>query len=89
MSSHADVKHMAMDEYTRAESAAMVIRMQLSQKPQLGVPEIAVVLGSGLGALAEELKDSVVIPYARYPELSALHGGWPRGAAGDWKERRV
>ncbi len=69
MSSHADVKHMAMDEYTRAESAAMVIRMQLSQKPQLGVPEIAVVLGSGLGALAEELKDSVVIPYADIPNF--------------------
>ncbi|MGC2210542.1 MAG: purine-nucleoside phosphorylase [Candidatus Korobacteraceae bacterium] len=69
MSSHADVKHMAMDEYTRAESAAMVIRMQLSQKPQLGAPEIAVVLGSGLGALAEELKDSVVIPYADIPNF--------------------
>jgi len=69
MSSHADVKHMAMDEYTRAESAAMVIRMQLSQKPQLGAPEIAVVLGSGLGGLAEELTDSVVIPYAGIPNF--------------------
>ncbi|MGA3125575.1 MAG: purine-nucleoside phosphorylase [Candidatus Korobacteraceae bacterium] len=69
MSSHADVKHMAMDEFTRAESAAMVIRMQLSQKPHLGVPEIAVVLGSGLGAFAEELKDSVVIPYADIPNF--------------------
>jgi purine-nucleoside phosphorylase len=69
MSSHADVKHMAMDEYTRAESAAMVIRMHLSQKPQLGAPEIAVVLGSGLGALAEELKDPVVIPYAAIPNF--------------------
>ncbi len=69
MSSHADVKHMAMDEFTRAESAAMVIRMQLSQKPHLGVPEIAVVLGSGLGAFAEELEDSVVIPYADIPNF--------------------
>jgi purine-nucleoside phosphorylase len=69
MSSHADVKHMAMDEFTRAESAAMVIRMQLSQKPQLGAPEIAVVLGSGLGALAEALTDSVVIPYAGIPNF--------------------
>jgi len=69
MSSHADVKHMAMDEFTRAESAAMVIRMQLSQKPHLGVPEIAVVLGSGLGAFADELKDSVVIPYADIPNF--------------------
>ena len=52
MSSHADVKHMAMDEFTRAESAAMTIRMALSQKPQLGAPEVAVVLGSGLGGFA-------------------------------------
>ncbi len=88
MSSHADVKHMAMDEFTRAESAAMVIRMQLSQKPHLGVPEIAVVLGSGLGAFAEELKDSVVDSLCRYSEFSALHGRRPCRAAGDWKDRR-
>jgi len=69
MSSHADVKHMAMDEFTRAESAAMVVRMQLSQKPHLGVPEIAVVLGSGLGAFADELQDSVVIPYGDIPNF--------------------
>jgi purine-nucleoside phosphorylase len=69
MSSHADVRHLAMDEFTRAESAAMVIRMQLSQKPHLRVPEIAVVLGSGLGAFAEELKDSVVIPYGDIPNF--------------------
>ncbi len=69
MSSHADVKHMALDEFTRAESAAMVIRMQLSQKPYLGVPGIAVVLGSGLGGFAEELKDSVAIPYADIPNF--------------------
>ncbi len=69
MSSHADVRHMAMDEFTRAESAAMVIRMQLSQKPHLGVPEIAVVLGSGLGAFAEELTDPGVIPYADIPNF--------------------
>ncbi len=60
---------MAMDEFTRAESAALVIRMQLSQKPYLRVPEIAVVLGSGLGAFAEELKDSVAIPYTDIPNF--------------------
>jgi purine-nucleoside phosphorylase len=69
MSSHADVRHLAMDEFTRAESAAMVIRMQLSQKPHLGVPEVAIVLGSGLGAFAEELQDSVVIPYGDIPNF--------------------
>jgi len=60
---------MAMDEFTRAESAAMVIRMQLSQKPHLGVPEIAVVLGSGLGAFADALEDSVIIPYKDIPNF--------------------
>jgi purine-nucleoside phosphorylase len=60
---------MAMDEFTRAESAAMMIRMALSQKPHLGVPEVAVVLGSGLGAFAEELKDSVAIPYTDIPNF--------------------
>jgi purine-nucleoside phosphorylase len=69
MSSHADVKHLAMDEFTRAESAAMVIRMQLSQKPHLGVPEVAVVLGSGLGAFGDELQDSVAIPYRDIPNF--------------------
>jgi purine-nucleoside phosphorylase len=70
---------MAMDEFTRAESAAMVIRMHLSQKPHLGVPEIAVVLGSGLGAFADALQDSVVIPYAdipNFPRATAIgHAG--------------
>jgi purine-nucleoside phosphorylase len=60
---------MAMDEFTRAESAAMVIRMQLSQKPRLGTPWIAVVLGSGLGAFADDLQDSVVIPYGDIPNF--------------------
>jgi len=79
MSSHAYVKHMALDEYTRAESAAMVIRMQMSQKPQLGTPEIAVVLGSGLGGFAEELSDAVAIPYPYIPNFprstAAGHAG--------------
>jgi purine-nucleoside phosphorylase len=70
---------MAMDEFTRAESAAMVIRMQLSQKPPLGAPEIAVVLGSGLGGFASELKDSVAIPYTdipNFPRATAIgHAG--------------
>jgi purine-nucleoside phosphorylase len=69
MSSHADVRHLALDEFTRAESAAMVVRMQMSQKPQLGAPEIAVVLGSGLGAFAEALEDSVAIPFADIPNF--------------------
>jgi purine-nucleoside phosphorylase len=58
-----------MDEFTRAESAALVIRMQLSQKPHLGAPSVAVVLGSGLGAFGDALTDSVVIPYGDIPNF--------------------
>jgi purine-nucleoside phosphorylase len=39
-----------------------------------GRPTIGVVLGSGLGAFADELSDSVAIPYADIP-------GWPRSTA--------
>lgn len=39
--------------------------------------EIAVVLGSGLGALADMMKDTVVLPYAEIPAFSAANGAWP------------
>ncbi len=38
------------------------------------VPEVAIVLGSGLGGLAEDLVDPVVIPFAELP-------GWPAATA--------
>jgi purine-nucleoside phosphorylase len=69
MSSHADVRHQALDEYTRAESAALTIRMQMSKASVLGAPAVAVVLGSGLGAFADSLADSVVIPYGDIPNF--------------------
>lgn len=56
-----------MDEYSRADFAARFILQKLSAKPQLGVPKIAVVLGSGLGDFANSLQGSVVIPYADIP----------------------
>jgi len=37
-------------------------------------PSVAVVLGSGLGAFAEELEDAIEIPYSGIP-------GWPRSTA--------
>src|SRR5262249_3163995 len=50
------------DEFTQAESAAAFI---LQQTPLC--PRIALVLGSGLGDFADELTDSVKIPYAAIP----------------------
>ncbi len=49
--------------------AAKLIQSRSSAKPEIGV-----VLGSGLGAFADELADSVAIPYAEIP-------GWPGSTA--------
>lgn len=68
-SSMGDVRHFAHDEFTRAESAAMNIRMALSKKENLGMPQIAVILGSGLGAFADSLQDSLAIPYGDIPHF--------------------
>lgn len=38
------------------------------------IPRVAVVLGSGLGAFAEELEDRTCLPYSRIP-------GWPQSTA--------
>jgi purine-nucleoside phosphorylase len=48
------------------ESAAAVIRSKITLQPGLGL-----VLGSGLGGLADTLSDRVVIPYGEIP-------GWPQ-----------
>ncbi|SIO65399.1 purine-nucleoside phosphorylase [Singulisphaera sp. GP187] len=48
----------------RASEAARVIRATLPEPPQ-----VALVLGSGLGALADRLADRVVIPYAQIPHF--------------------
>ncbi|MGA2212886.1 MAG: purine-nucleoside phosphorylase [Bryobacteraceae bacterium] len=52
------------------ELAAAYIRGRMVREPR-----IAVVLGSGLGAFADELADPIAIPYAEIP-------GWPVSTAG-------
>jgi len=49
-------------EFTRAEQAAQLVLERCALRPR-----IAVVLGSGLGALAHELRDATIIPYAEIP----------------------
>jgi purine-nucleoside phosphorylase len=69
MSPH-EAKQIALDEFTRAELAVNAIHhQQLAQKSHIAAPTIAVVLGSGLGAFANELKDAVVIHYADIPHF--------------------
>ncbi len=64
----------ASDEYRQSGEAAEFIEKQIRVRPQ-----IALVLGSGLGAFAEELDDAQVIPYStipHFPRSSAIgHAG--------------
>ncbi|MGB2662590.1 MAG: purine-nucleoside phosphorylase, partial [Candidatus Acidiferrum sp.] len=61
-------------EFSRAEAAAKYI-----QKKSKLRPKIALVLGSGLGAFADEFAHAVRIPYAKipnFPQSTALgHAG--------------
>ena len=50
------------DLFTRAESAAGFVLSQTKLRPRIGL-----VLGSGLGAFADELVDATRIPYAQIP----------------------
>ncbi len=69
MSSHADVKHMAMDEFTRAESAAMVIRMQLRKSRISEYRKLRLCWVLAWVLLPRSLEDSVAIPYADIPNF--------------------
>src|SRR5690349_23599356 len=55
------------------------------------VPDVAVVLGSGLGAFADALKDSTVVPYGELPNwpASRVVGHAGKLAAGVSGDRRV
>ena len=51
-------------DFVTAESAATFLLSQTSLRPRIGL-----VLGSGLGAFADELSDSTRIPYAQIPSF--------------------
>jgi purine-nucleoside phosphorylase len=55
---------MDKDLYTRADSASVFILAQTKLKPKIGL-----VLGSGLGAFADDLTEAVRIPYAHIPSF--------------------
>jgi purine-nucleoside phosphorylase len=55
---------MALDEFSRAEAAAEFIRSKTALRP-----EIALVLGSGLGEFADTLADAARIPYGDIPHF--------------------
>ena len=68
------------DLYSRAEAAARVIRSRIKTKP-----EIALVLGSGLGGFADEFENAVRIPYQEVPgfAMSTAQGHAGRLVIGD------
>lgn len=59
------------DILQKATESAMYIRSLLPD-----MPEIAVILGSGLGELVNEIRDKIEIPYAQIPNFktSTVHG---------------
>ena len=64
MKPHANLQQGANREFSRAEAAAKFIRAKTKLHPQ-----IAIVLGSGLGAFADKLESATRIPYARIPNF--------------------
>ena len=38
-----------------------------------GNPETAIILGSGLGSLADRIQDAIVIPYAEIPHFMTFY----------------
>src|SRR5688572_9426639 len=65
------------DMYDRVEEAAAAIRARCG-----ALPDTAVVLGSGLGAFADTLRDAVATPYADLPH-------WPAGGVAGHDGRLV
>jgi purine-nucleoside phosphorylase len=68
--------------YDRAQAAANVIRQAVPD-----FPAVAVVLGSGLGAFADSLREPCVIPYASIPHfpqptVAGHHGNLIAGSLG-------
>ncbi len=64
MSTKAKAKSSDGEEFARAERAAKFIRSKTKLHPK-----IALVLGSGLGAFADELESATRIPYERIPHF--------------------
>jgi purine-nucleoside phosphorylase len=75
-----------MSDYDQLQQACDAIRGRVADVPRIGV-----VLGSGLGALANELSDAVSIPYGDLPNwpVSAVAGHEGRLVVGGIRGRRV
>ncbi len=72
--------------FERASEAAEYLRSRIDP-----IPEVAIVLGSGLGAFGESLQDAVTIPYSFIPHwpVSRVVGHAGKLVVGTSKGRRV
>src|SRR5512133_3259269 len=79
---------MASELLERIERAAKTVRERL---PEGWTPQVAVILGSGLGALADEVKAVASIPYGEIPGFaqSSVAGHVGRLVAGTLEGTRV
>ncbi len=73
------------DDFDRVQQAVSTLR------PSIGAPEIAVVLGSGLGDFGERLTATMVVPYDRIPHwpASRIVGHAGKLYAGTLRGKRV
>jgi purine-nucleoside phosphorylase len=75
-----------MDDFDRVNEAADFLRSRIGT-----APEVAVVLGSGLGAFADRLREARVLPYEQIPHwpASRVPGHAGRLVVGESAGRRV
>ncbi len=70
---------------------ATTIAAYLREKKLPFAPDIALVLGSGLGGLAEQIENAVIIPYRSVPGFPCVHRAGARRASlwpGSWRAKR-
>ncbi len=67
-----------MTYFDQVNEAAQYLREMLGELR----PAVGVVLGSGLGAVANTVKETIVVPYRDIPNFPQSDGGGPLGARG-------
>jgi purine-nucleoside phosphorylase len=75
---------LSMDLFAQVTEAAAFLRNRIESAPALGPARIGIVLGSGLGAVADSVAQPVIIPYAEIPHFpqSTVEGHSGRIVAG-------
>ncbi|UZJ80761.1 purine-nucleoside phosphorylase [Fictibacillus sp. KU28468] len=75
-----------MGELKQIQTAANFIQEKLSAKPEIGL-----ILGSGLGILADEIENAVILPYGEIPEfpVSTVEGHAGQLVIGELEGKQV